>query len=101
MFLWGGFASLRARFGVGCDVTVGIEAADRPRELLRLWTVKEALFKANPGNRDTMLGQYLLADPSALAGSAGWRGEQGTPYRYASVAALGGFLTVAVRKERE
>jgi len=69
----------------------------RPRELLRLWTVKEALFKANPHNRDSLLGHYGLIDPQALAGQASWRGDESIRYRYGTLALDDGFLTIAFR----
>jgi 4'-phosphopantetheinyl transferase EntD len=69
----------------------------RPRELLRLWTVKEALFKANPHNRDSLLGHYGLIDPEALAGQASWRGDESIRYRYGTLALDDGFLSIAFR----
>jgi acyl carrier protein len=45
-------------------------AAARQAEHLRLWTVKEALFKSDPGNADTVLLSYRLADPAARSGYA-------------------------------
>ena len=63
-------------------------------DLLRLWTVKEALFKATPGNEGATLLGYETIDPAAPAGRAVDRG--GRAFRYASGAAQGGWLTVAV-----
>ncbi|MFN2505480.1 MAG: 4'-phosphopantetheinyl transferase superfamily protein, partial [Acidimicrobiales bacterium] len=37
---------------------------------LRLWTVKEALFKATPANTGGRLLDYRLADPAASVGTA-------------------------------
>jgi acyl carrier protein len=45
-------------------------APARNDEHLRLWTVKEALFKADPGNDETMLRSYAVAVPAARAGYA-------------------------------
>jgi acyl carrier protein len=42
----------------------------RNDEHVRLWTVKEALFKADPGNAGTVLRSYALADPGSRAGYA-------------------------------
>lgn len=42
----------------------------RNDEHIRLWTVKEALFKADPGNVGTVLRSYALADPGARTGYA-------------------------------
>lgn len=67
-------------------------------DLLRLWTVKEALFKANPGNRDgdgRYLTRYVLEGAAdALAGTA--RAPGGLALRYVSLAAGDGFLSLAV-----
>jgi 4'-phosphopantetheinyl transferase EntD len=43
-------------------------AGERSRDLLRLWTVKEALFKSDPANAGTLLRDYRLSDPSRLNG---------------------------------
>lgn len=67
-------------------------------DLLRLWTVKEALFKANPGNREEdgrYLAKYLLEGPPAGAVGAA-RAPGGRTMRYASAAAWDGMLSVAV-----
>jgi hypothetical protein len=64
--------------------------------LLRLWTVKEAVFKADTHNAGRGLLDYRLADPKAVVGEARIASEPILPLRYASVAVEGGFLTVAV-----
>lgn len=67
----------------------------RPGEdLLRLWTVKEALFKATPDNAGAALVDCELADPQAVEGSAA--GRDGWAFRYASTPLGEGWLTVAV-----
>jgi 4'-phosphopantetheinyl transferase EntD len=38
--------------------------AERPRHLLRLWTVKESVFKADPDNRGSLLMDYALDAPA-------------------------------------
>ena len=68
-----------------------------PRARLRLWTVKEALYKANLRNAETWFTHYLVDDPRQEEGAAfverdGARLEM----RYASFALRGGYLTVAV-----
>lgn len=63
-------------------------------DLLRLWTVKEALFKATPGNAGAVLLDYDVADPGTLAGTASDRA--GRTFRYVSRPLHEGWLTVAV-----
>ena len=70
-----------------------MEEPDRPRMLHRLWTVKEATFKADPENAGKTLKLYGLADPGYVAGKAR-RGER--VFYYASFEVPGGFLSVAV-----
>src|SRR5688500_8593893 len=48
-----------------------------PEQLLRLWTVKEALFKADPLNHRRVLADYALDDPLADAGCARVRQKPG------------------------
>jgi len=37
----------------------------RAAELLRLWTIKEALYKANPAQGDSIVANYAVASPGA------------------------------------
>ena len=67
------------------------------RSLLRLWTVKEALFKSTPDNGDAVLLGYEIADPASSSGSA--RGPRGEPMRYVSVELDHGLLSVAVCRQ--
>lgn len=60
-------------------------APERPAHLLRLWTVKEAVFKANPANRSTALHQYQLADCAAVRGIAVLHPDCTFDYRSADV----------------
>lgn len=62
--------------------------------LLRLWTVKEALYKATPGNAGGLLVDYRLADARARLGTALGPGDE--EMRYASVVVAGGIVTTAV-----
>lgn len=67
------------------------------RDLLRLWTVKEALFKADPGNRSE--GWHLgsnQVEGSLTAFSGIARSAGGRLFRYLSLAPDEGFLTIAV-----
>ncbi len=65
-------------------------------EVLRLWTVKEAIFKADPQNKDRVLRHYRVKDlrqPSGLATHV----DSGAGFYFASVPLMnGGWLTVAV-----
>ncbi|MDQ3610103.1 MAG: 4'-phosphopantetheinyl transferase superfamily protein [Actinomycetota bacterium] len=76
-----------------------LRADERPSELsaaelLRLWTVKEALFKATPDNAEIVLLDYRLADAGAATGRAA--GPGGEQLAYASALVPDGVLTVAV-----
>jgi phosphopantetheinyl transferase len=59
--------------------------APGPDDWLRLWTVKEALFKADLRNQGRVVTQYALDDPR---------------FRHASIRVFGGWLTVAVAVAR-
>jgi len=65
-----------------------------PAVLTRLWTVKEALFKADPVNAETTLRDYQIADPAAMRGRATRSGE--IDFQYVSLARPRGVLSVAV-----
>ena len=74
-----------------------VVAALGPRARLRLWTVKEALYKANLRNSETWFTHYLVDDPrcgegAAFVGRGGGRLEM----RYASFELMRGYLTVAI-----
>jgi len=95
--------------GIGIDlewcrrVPAGAERfylSDRERRRLAgasrlcLWTLKEALFKADLANASTRLHHYELctADPAHGLGVS----RRGALFRYASLELDGGFLSVAV-----
>ena len=65
------------------------------RNRLRLWTVKEALYKANPKNSESWFTDYVVQDPMGLTGSAVIRCNQGVALRYTSFAVARGYLTFA------
>jgi 4'-phosphopantetheinyl transferase EntD len=44
--------------------------AEQPEALLRLWTVKEALYKANPENQTTWFTHYAVEAPGLHTGNA-------------------------------
>lgn len=62
---------------------------------LRLWVIKEALFKANPANHDTVLAHYSIAQPSAPYGNGSGPCPPKTSLRYASLRVVFGHLAVA------
>ena len=68
--------------------------------LLRLWTIKEALFKANPSNRMTWFTHYALEAPDLRTGSAAVAAgpEEGrTPgLRFTSLRVQSGYLAFAI-----
>lgn len=66
-------------------------------ELLRLWTVKEALYKADLDNEKRVLADYLLPDPSRCHGHAALASGGSAHFRYASFRVPGGFFSIAVR----
>lgn len=72
--------------------------AAQSRALLRLWTVKEALFKATPDNTDVLVGDFALDDPAAGGGAV--IGPHGEDIRYVSFELAAGPLAVAACKER-
>ena len=53
-----------------------------PHLLLRLWCIKEAVFKANPGNSGKTLGDHELVEPGNPSGDA--HASCGRIIRYAS-----------------
>lgn len=63
---------------------------------LRLWTVKEALFKANPVNAGTVLAAYRPPSPAARHGPAAGPCPPATALAYAAVDLAAGSLAVAV-----
>ena len=84
---WHGMDPRAARFFLGDHERDGAD-------LLRLWTVKEALFKATPDNAGVAFLDYTVAEPGALEGGATDRSGRG--FHYASAAVPSGLLTVAV-----
>jgi hypothetical protein len=73
---------------------LGPEAS--PQHLLRLWTVKEAIFKADPDNSRKILGDYVLENPSQWEGSAYPRDRTFLRFQYSSVQLDKGFLSIAL-----
>ena len=77
-----------------------ISVSEQATELLRLWTVKEALFKSDPENRNRTLKSYCLLEPKTLTGQAFISGNRKTELRYSSLkleSEFEGYLSVAAR----
>ena len=103
--------------GIGLDIETGrsvdlevarfflteSEQADSQdqRTLLRLWTVKEAIFKADPENNEKILGDYALEDPSQWRGTAYSRRSKLLRFHYSSIEVDDGFLSIAVLTKGE
>lgn len=70
--------------------------------LLRLWTVKESLFKADPENAGCWLADYELLDGERTEADRGfgrarmWRGESPLELEYAWFRLERGFLAISV-----
>lgn len=93
------FPPAAARFFLDAQETA--DAGDGADRLLELWTVKEAVYKADPGNRTRMLRDYRLAprapdDPSGTGRAT--RGEHTFCYRVHHLGPL--VLAVAQRESR-
>ena len=69
-------------------------AVDLPM-LLRLWTIKEALYKSVPFNGEIRMTELLLRDPRAWEGDASIRNRPEWNLRYASIEADEGFFSAA------
>ncbi|HVE99468.1 MAG TPA: 4'-phosphopantetheinyl transferase superfamily protein [Mycobacteriales bacterium] len=69
-----------------------------PRDLLRRWTIKEALFKATPANHDRVLTDYEIDDPGADSGQV--TVATGATLRYGCADVGVGHLAVAVCERR-
>jgi len=70
---------------------------ERNERLLRLWTIKEALYKSFADNRDTSFRDFVLADPAADSGRATLATPHHARFSYASFVIEGGFVSVARR----
>ena len=64
--------------------------------LLRLWTVKEAIFKADPAPTERLLGDYTLENPSQWKGNAYRRDCPSLRFQYSSLQLDEGFVSIAV-----
>lgn len=70
--------------------------SQREIHLLRLWTVKEALFKSCGGNGRRSLTQFVLGDPGKWQGNAVSGLEISGKFSYLSLKFLEGFVSIAI-----
>jgi hypothetical protein len=63
---------------------------------LRLWVIKEALFKANPANHGTIVAHYSIAEPGARCSEGSGPCPAQSMLRYAALRVADGHLAVAV-----
>ncbi len=71
--------------------------AKRTESLIRLWTVKEAVFKCHPNNRGLVMTDFTIADPSSYRCEV--RCADGRRFRCASFPEEAGFISIAVLGE--
>lgn len=82
------------------ELTSHIDEQQHGDHLLRLWTVKEALFKATHDNDQLTVRDYECHEVWNWQGSASLLPRAGLRFRYVTVAAMGGYLSVAVAVAR-
>jgi phosphopantetheinyl transferase len=68
-------------------------------EFLRLWTVKEALFKACPDNEKLLLSDFETEDSQASSGKAYLRNNHMIEFQYSCHRTGAGYLSFAVCQE--
>lgn len=79
---------------------MSFEQSRRSKCLLRLWTIKEALFKSDPRNLERWFSDYALQTPAEPRGRALVRGEAVLEFRYSSFEVEEGVLSVAALPRR-
>ncbi len=72
----------------------GLAAADRDPALLRLWTAKEALYKADPAQGDAIVADYVVELPALTRG-----GRPGAMARLFSIRLGDATVSVALRSQ--
>ena len=88
-----------ARLICGDDERAWLAALPAERqgaEVLRLWTAKEALYKADPAQGDAIVAEYMLAHPGASVTTGGRRGSD-HPATVTSLRPPGAVLSVALQ----
>ncbi len=73
------------------------DAAERADALIRLWTVKEAVFKCHPENKGLVLKDFTIADPSSIVCDV--RSSDGWVFRCVSVSEDRGYISIAIQGE--
>ena len=73
---------------------LGLARGQWGRQLLRMWCIKEAVFKANPENTDKLLSDHELTSPWTTRGEA--RASSGKRIDYATWSVAGTCLALAV-----
>jgi 4'-phosphopantetheinyl transferase EntD len=68
--------------------------------LIRLWTIKEAVFKADPENRKTGLIDYEIEHPGEWTGTAFLRADTDKVFLYSCLQVHEGFLSVGILPRR-
>jgi len=79
------------------DSINNLSESSKKNHLLRLWTVKEALFKSNLENSNTWYTEYVLKNPLDIVGEAFWPVSD-KQFRYASVKTEKGYISMAIHK---
>lgn len=66
-----------------------------PETLLRIWTAKEAVLKADSASSGRLLGDYGLNDPGQWIGIARRTDNPELNFHYTSIRVGGGFFSIA------
>jgi 4'-phosphopantetheinyl transferase EntD len=82
------------------DYVNELTGSEKERELLRLWTVKEALFKSDLNNASRGVMNYRVVDPAARQGFAHVEGEGDSLFSYGSFESESCVVSCAVKVEK-
>ena len=75
---------------------MGFDDELRMKVFVRLWTIKEALFKSDPRNLERWFTDYRIEAPAAVTGRAFVLGDEAQGFRYFCFEIEEGYLSVAV-----
>jgi hypothetical protein len=81
-------------------LTTNESLAAEPEQLLRLWTVKEAMFKSDPHNGGCLLTDYATDDWRQYCGEGSSIKSGRGSIQYCSIGWKGGFVSAAVSRSR-